>query len=208
MATTAILGAGIVALGTAASLPAQGVTRPAAAQTADSPVAGIGLDDGVPAIHGSSARFDPRVGFTAPRPPARASRARVVPRSISLVPANLGRLTSCFCARWGTFHNGLDIAAPMLTPIYAAMDGEVETAGAASGFGNVVIIRHDSLTETLYGHMERVLVDEGQRVKAGQIIALVGNRGQSTGPHLHFEVHRDGRAVDPAPWLERRGISY
>lgn len=204
MATTAILGAGIVALATAASLqPAVSTLPAAAAATADSPVAGIGLGDGVPAVHGTSAFYDPRVGFAAPR----AARVRPA-QPVSLLPLGVARFTSCFCPRWGTFHNGIDLAAPMFTPIYAAAAGTVEEAGAESGFGNVVRIRHNASTETLYGHMERILVREGQRVRAGQLIALVGNRGFSTGPHLHFEVHLLGTPIDPVPWLERRGIRY
>ncbi len=206
VATTAILGAGIVALATAASLPGSNTgTLPAAASVSvDSPVAGLGRSDGVPAVHGTAARYDPRVGIVAPR----AARSRPKTVTGSLLPRGVGRLTSCFCPRWGSFHNGLDIAAPMLTPIYAASAGVVTEAGPKSGFGNWVVIAHDSTTDTLYGHMEKVLVREGQKVRAGQLIALVGNRGFSTGPHLHFEVHLNGTPVNPTPWLERRGIRY
>lgn len=203
MATTAILGAGIVALATAASLQPQGHATPAAAASVDSPVAGIGLGDGVPAVHGTAARFDPRVGFVTPR----ATRNRA-PQTIYILPIGVSRMTTCFCMRWGEFHTGVDLAAPMLTPIYAAKAGVVKEAGEAPGFGNAVIITHDTRTETLYGHMEKVLVRKGERVRAGQLIALVGSRGVSTGPHLHFEVHIQGTPVDPVPWLARNGIKY
>lgn len=122
---------------------------------------------------------------------------------------NGARLTSGFGARWGTVHAGIDLAAPMRTPEHAVMDGVVLEAGPAGGYGLVVSIRHDSGDVTVYGHMDEILVEPGQVVRAGDTIALLGNRGQSTGPHLHFEVRLgglQGRAVDPLPWLRERGV--
>ena len=124
------------------------------------------------------------------------------------MPVN-GRLTSMYGPRWGTMHYGLDLAAPMLTPEYAAADGIVLRAGAAQGFGLAVYILHDNGDVTVYGHMEKILVSAGQSVQAGETIALLGQRGQSTGPHLHFEVFEDGldgRRVNPATWLAERGV--
>ncbi|OZF27600.1 M23 family metallopeptidase [Rhodococcus sp. 14-2483-1-2] len=119
-----------------------------------------------------------------------------------------GVLTSNFGSRWGTQHSGLDIAAPIGTPIHAAADGTVSDAGPASGFGLWVKVRHDDGTETVYGHVNDFSVQPGQRVSAGEQIATVGNRGQSTGPHLHFEVHDpSGIKVDPAQWLATRGVA-
>ncbi len=135
---------------------------------------------------------------------AEAARPKVV------APVNGARLTSGFGARWGTVHAGIDLAAPMRTPEYAVMDGVVLEAGAASGYGLVVYIQHDDGDVTVYGHMDEILVQPGQVVRAGDTIALLGNRGQSTGPHLHFEVHKgglDGTKVDPLPWLRERGVS-
>ncbi|MDQ4039217.1 MAG: M23 family metallopeptidase [Actinomycetota bacterium] len=120
-----------------------------------------------------------------------------------------GRMTSCFCQRWGTMHWGIDIAAPMYTPMYSAGDGVVVDAGPATGFGQAVYIQHDNGDVTVYGHMEVIEVVTGQRVAAGQEIALVGSQGFSTGPHLHFEVYvggLDGFRVDPVGWLADRGI--
>ena len=94
--------------------------------------------------------------------------------------------------RWGTLHAGIDLAAPMRTPEMAAMDGVVLKAGPASGFGLAVYIQHANGDVTVYGHMDQILVPDGQVVKAGDVIALLGNRGQATGPHLHFEVHVGG----------------
>ncbi|MDQ3504209.1 MAG: M23 family metallopeptidase [Actinomycetota bacterium] len=120
-----------------------------------------------------------------------------------------GRLTSCFCERWGSMHWGIDIAAPMYTPHYSAGDGVVVQAGSATGFGQAVYIEHDNGDVTVYGHMEVIEVVVGQRVAAGQEIALVGSQGFSTGPHLHFEVYvggLNGVRVDPVLWLAERGI--
>ncbi|WP_236831401.1 M23 family metallopeptidase [Blastococcus sp. KM273128] len=131
--------------------------------------------------------------------------------SSNYVKPTSGRVSSCFGPRWGTMTYGLDIAAPIGTPIYAATSGVVKRAGTATGFGLAVYILGDDGAVTVYGHINRYFVNAGERVVAGQQIAEVGNRGQSTGPHLHFEVHPNGAmysgAVDPVPWLRARGIS-
>jgi murein DD-endopeptidase MepM/ murein hydrolase activator NlpD len=96
------------------------------------------------------------------------------------------------------FHAGLDFAAPQGTPIYATADGRVTTAGnTGNGFGNHVEINHGYGYETLYGHMFRIKVRSGQVVKRGEVIGWVGSTGKSTGPHLHYEVHKGGRPLDP-----------
>lgn len=108
-------------------------------------------------------------------------------------------------------HDGLDIANNHGTPILAADAGEVTHAGAASGYGNWIRIRHADGSVTEYGHMPQPLhVSVGAQVTAGQHIADMGSEGQSTGPHLHFEVHRDGgfnHADEPYAWLAERGVS-
>jgi murein DD-endopeptidase MepM/ murein hydrolase activator NlpD len=122
-----------------------------------------------------------------------------------VMPAQ-GNLTSGFGARWGTTHYGMDIANSIGTPIVAAADGVVIEAGPASGFGLWVRIQHADGTVTVYGHMDTFSVREGEKVKAGEQIARMGNRGYSTGPHLHFEVwDADGRKVNPRPWLVEHG---
>ena len=121
-----------------------------------------------------------------------------------------GRTSSCYGWRWGALHAGVDLAAPIGTPIYAATTGTVKRAGAATGFGQAVYILGDDGYVTVYGHVNRYFVSAGERVSAGEQIAEVGNRGQSTGPHLHFEVHPNGvmygGSINPVPWLNARGI--
>jgi murein DD-endopeptidase MepM/ murein hydrolase activator NlpD len=96
------------------------------------------------------------------------------------------------------FHAGLDFTAPIGTPIYATADGIVKEAGfSTGGYGNEVVINHGFGYETLYGHMSRVKAKAGQRVKRGEVIGYVGSTGKSTGPHCHYEVHKNSVAVDP-----------
>lgn len=126
----------------------------------------------------------------------------------SIVKPAEGVFTSGFGPRWGSFHNGIDIANVNGTPILAIMDGIVLDSGPASGYGNWIRIQHEDGTISLYGHMDTLDVTVGQQVHAGQRIAGMGNQGFSTGTHLHFEVHPGGGGpVDPAAWLAERGIS-
>ncbi|GAA3462582.1 hypothetical protein GCM10018963_45950 [Saccharothrix longispora] len=133
--------------------------------------------------------------------------AAVAARPKAVKPAQ-GAFTSGFGARWGTTHYGVDIANAIGTPILSVQDGVVVEAGAASGFGLWVRVQHDDGTITIYGHVNEILVSQGQRVAAGDQIATMGNRGQSTGPHLHFEVWIGGsQKIDPIGWLGERGIT-
>jgi murein DD-endopeptidase MepM/ murein hydrolase activator NlpD len=132
------------------------------------------------------------------------------PTASGYVRPTSGYISSCYGMRWGALHGGVDIAAPRGTPIYAATSGTVVRNGAASGFGLALYIRGDDGAVTVYGHVNREFVSAGERVVVGQVIAEVGNRGQSTGPHLHFEVHPGGMLhsgrVDPVAWLRARGV--
>ncbi|WP_244524176.1 M23 family metallopeptidase [Blastococcus sp. DSM 46786] len=126
------------------------------------------------------------------------------------VPPTTGRVTSCYGSRWGTMHYGVDIAAPIGTPIYAPEAGRVLQAGPASGFGLAVYVQHPDGSITVYGHINDYFVQAGQQLTVGQQIAEVGNTGQSTGPHLHFEVRTGGlnaNRSNPMPWLVTRGVS-
>lgn len=99
------------------------------------------------------------------------------------------------------FHSGVDLAARLGTPVRAAAAGTAHIADDAAGYGLHVGIDHGGGLSTLYGHLSAALVTDGQQVAAGSEIGLMGSSGMSTGPHLHFEVRRDGRPVDPAPYL-------
>nr|WP_310483994.1 M23 family metallopeptidase [Chamaesiphon sp. VAR_48_metabat_403] len=114
-----------------------------------------------------------------------------------------GTLTSKFGRRWGRIHKGIDIAGPIGTPINAAADGIVTTAGWKSGgYGNLVEIRHADGTTTRYGHNSQLSVSVGQTVRQGQLVARMGSTGRSTGSHLHFEIRPSGgNAVNPIAHL-------
>gem|GEM_PF-4525732 len=100
------------------------------------------------------------------------------------------------------FHSGLDIAAPTGTPIYSPEAGNVEFSGVYGGYGNMVLIRHNRPgLYTIYAHCQKSLVTEGQTVKAGEPIGLIGTSGRSTGPHLHFEVHYNNKYMNPVDYL-------
>jgi murein DD-endopeptidase MepM/ murein hydrolase activator NlpD len=177
-----------VGLGGAAPAPEYlPLTRPADAATADA----------VQAMAKGQRLVDERVAQEA-----EANRPRFV------LPTN-GIFTSGYGARWGVFHYGIDLANAIGTPILAAADGVVVESGPASGFGLWIRIRHIDGTTTVYGHINRSLVTQGQRVRAGQEIAEMGNRGNSTGPHLHFEVwNAAGQKINPIIWLHEHGINF
>jgi murein DD-endopeptidase MepM/ murein hydrolase activator NlpD len=124
-------------------------------------------------------------------------------RALMKTPIDGARITSTFGLRrhpilgYTRMHTGVDFGAPRGTPIFAAGDGTVIMAGWHGGYGNYVRIRHNKDYTTGYGHMSKILVKVGQRVKQGQKIGLVGTTGMSTGPHLHYEVLRDGHFINP-----------
>lgn len=119
-----------------------------------------------------------------------------------LASPSRGRYTSYFGLRWGRMHEGIDIAANMGDNIKAAKDGIVCAADYEDGYGNVVKINHEGGLVTIYGHCSKLLVSVGQKIIKGQIIALVGSTGNSTGPHIHFEVRKNGVAVNPLEYLK------
>ncbi|MCM0650699.1 peptidoglycan DD-metalloendopeptidase family protein [Clostridium swellfunianum] len=112
-----------------------------------------------------------------------------------------GSVTSRYGARWGKQHEGIDIAVSTGTNVKAYADGKVTYSGWQSGYGNVVIISHSNGLQTYYGHNSKLLVKDGQRVSVGDIIAKSGNTGRSTGPHVHFEVRKNGAPVNPFSYL-------
>jgi murein DD-endopeptidase MepM/ murein hydrolase activator NlpD len=137
----------------------------------------------------------------------RAQREARLQQPLFVMPTK-GIFTSGFGYRWGVLHAGIDLANSIGTPIHAVSDGVVIDAGPTAGYGMWVKLRHADGTVTLYGHVNTTMVSVGQRVMAGDQIATMGNRGNSTGPHLHFEVLLGGsQRVDPVPWLAKRGLS-
>jgi murein DD-endopeptidase MepM/ murein hydrolase activator NlpD len=154
-----------------------------------------GAGGGGPALPGEAA------GATAiaPRPPSHGDRGGGAARRLSW-PVQ-GVLYSRFGVRQGQRHDGIDIAAPEGTPIGAAAEGQVVYAGSQSGYGSIVIVRHEAGLLTLYAHASAVLVRQGERVAAGQPIARVGRSGRTSGPHLHFEVREGTRPRNPLVYL-------
>ncbi len=117
-------------------------------------------------------------------------------------PVAAPRVTSRFGTRWGRPHEGIDMMAPIGTPVLAAAEGNVIYAGdQVRGYGNMVVLKHGDGLVTVYAHNSRLLVRAGDSVTVGQEIARVGDTGRSTAPHLHFEVRRRDVPVDPIPFL-------
>lgn len=139
--------------------------------------------------------------------PKIVERGTKIPPSY-IKPISGGRLSSSFGKRnaptkgASTYHKGIDWAVPRGTAVYASSGGTVTKAGWGSGYGYVVYIKHPDGRETRYAHLNKVLVSAGQTVKQGQKIALSGNTGRSTGPHLHFELLINGTAVNPLKYLQ------
>lgn len=117
-------------------------------------------------------------------------------------PVEAGVVSSEYGKRFGRLHKGIDVAADIGEPIHAIADGYVVYAGnKIEGYGNIVVLRHDQETMTLYAHNSRLKVKTGQHVAQGQVIALLGNSGRSTGPHSHFEIRREEVPVNPRELL-------
>lgn len=134
-----------------------------------------------------------------------------IANNLAYIPLGMpyqGRITSTFGHRENPFggenvetHKGLDIAAPYGAPVKAMAKGTVEFAGLRGGFGNCIMLKHGNGFETLYGHLSKILVSVGQKIDIGQQIGNVGSTGRSTGPHLHYEIHRNGEKINPQSFL-------
>ena len=131
---------------------------------------------------------------TKPRPAGVGTGSFAMPAS--------GKLTSNYGARWGRMHNGIDIGAPVGTPVYASDDGVVTCSEYKNSFGNIVKIDHGNGYETYYAHNSELLVSVGQTVEKGELIAKVGSTGNSTGPHCHFEIHYKDEILNPMNYLK------
>ncbi|GIJ26136.1 hypothetical protein Vqi01_12980 [Micromonospora qiuiae] len=131
------------------------------------------------------------------------------PKASWVIPMAGATITSCYGPRWGTLHAGIDFALPAGTPVRAAFGGTVTKAGdVGDGYGISVFVDHGNGYFTHYAHLSTARVSVGDKVSTGQTIGLEGSTGDSTGPHLHFEVHQGQmwNQIDPAPFLRARGI--
>lgn len=189
--TTAILGAGVVAMGA-------GVAVPDGGEAVDPTKLTLSVEDRLAALD-KAAR--------SKELPGGAANAQQQAPDVWLLPVRVEfQITTLFAMRWGSFHKGLDMAAPYGTPFYAAHAGVVVLSRYYAGYGNCVMIDHGNGITTVYGHASKLLVEEGQRVDAGQILALIGSTGYSTGPHLHFEVRLNDEQVNPMTWMRTHGV--
>jgi murein DD-endopeptidase MepM/ murein hydrolase activator NlpD len=140
------------------------------------------------------------VSFSRTPPPGPALAALSL---TAAAPVARATLTSAFGAARPSAngglraHAGVDLAAPLGSPVTAAMPGRVSKAGWSGGYGLLVVVQHGNGLETRYGHLSSIRVTPGQLVAQGQLVGLVGSTGRSTGPHLHYEIRRDGRALNP-----------
>ncbi|HEY3447458.1 MAG TPA: LysM peptidoglycan-binding domain-containing M23 family metallopeptidase [Myxococcales bacterium] len=148
-------------------------------------------------VPGVKARLEVPPGESPPLPEVRPIPQGDAPLAWPLV----GVLYARFGPRGDTRHDGIDIAAPLGSPVLAAADGDVLFAGQQKGYGNVVALQHAKGLVTLYAHNQELLVKDGEQVKAGQPIAKVGEASKSTGPHIHFEVRDAGAPKDPLRYL-------
>ncbi len=142
----------------------------------------------------------------APKP--KATPPTIDPARAWTPPVNSGKFTSGYGPRWGTEHKGIDLAAPIGTPIAAMSTGKVTFAGWQGGYGKKVEIKYWDGTVSHYGHMDRIDVRVGDVVAPGATVGTVGNTGYSTGPHLHLELLLPGakEPINPEPWLSAHGV--
>lgn len=145
-------------------------------------------------------------GQSAPAVAAMTRSQNKLATTPSIWPVS-GGVTSAYGWRnspWGggrELHPGIDIANNMDTPVVATADGKVVRSEGSEGYGNIVEIDHGNNISTIYGHNSRILVQAGQDVRKGQVIAYLGSTGKSTGPHVHYEIRVNGTAVDPLSYL-------
>lgn len=159
----------------------------------------------VPAV----AAADARVGERSPQRVAVGVRLKPPPAGQWVDPLPAGAVTSCFGPRWGRSHAGVDIAAPAGTTVTAAGTGQVVAAGANyDGYGISVLLAHPGGVTTHYAHLAQTVVAPGDEVTAGDPIGAEGSTGNSTGPHLHFEVRQGGwdNPVEPTNWMRMQGV--
>lgn len=134
-------------------------------------------------------------------PAASAEKEEESPANGYFTQPAVGVLTSGYGVRWGRNHNGIDIGADTGADVYAADGGVVTYAAVCGGYGNYIMIDHQNGYQTAYGHLDEILASDGDVVRAGQLIGKVGSTGNSTGPHLHFEVRAGDLFLDPLNYV-------
>ncbi|MEV4660803.1 M23 family metallopeptidase [Micromonospora echinofusca] len=192
--TTAFVGAGIVAIGAGALPDAKSVSP----SVLDELKAASTINQDTAARADSANR--------ASRDSDRAGADESAEPEVWLLPLQGYEFNSPYGMRWGKLHTGVDLVAAEGTPYVAIHGGTVTKAGWFGGYGYTVIVQHADGSEAIYGHSSALSVKEGQQVKAGDQLGLVGNTGHSYGSHLHLEVHVKGEPLDPVPWLKERGV--
>jgi murein DD-endopeptidase MepM/ murein hydrolase activator NlpD len=204
--TSAFVGAGVVALGSSALVPdLDGASVYAANATTIDAAGELPFGDAADRAAATAGDRASRTGNSSQTAPVVGSANQSAP-VVWLLPLKQYTVSSNFGARWGTRHPGVDLAAPEGTPMYAVGAGKVILSRHNGGYGYNVMIDHGNGVVSAYGHCSRLFAKEGQTVQAGDRIALVGNTGYSTGPHLHLEIRVNGEQVDPVPWLKKNGV--
>ncbi|MFG3696902.1 M23 family metallopeptidase [Micromonospora sp. NPDC047620] len=192
--TTAFVGAGIVALGAGAMPDAKSVSP----SVLDELKAASTVNQDAAARADSADR--------ASRDSDRAGAKETAETEVWRLPLQDYEFNTPYGMRWGKLHTGVDLVAPEGTPYVAIHAGTVTKAGWFGGYGYAVIVQHADGSEAIYGHSSALSVQQGQQVKAGDQLGLVGNTGHSYGSHLHLEVHVKGEPLDPVPWLQERNV--
>ena len=208
-ATVAIAGLSLAAHPAMANSAAADISGPQRAAQSASQSASGGEDEQFRTLFSSWQNYEETGLAAAKAKPAIPGTARLSGVAVpSRTPLEGLKLTSSFGMREHPIfggrraHKGIDLAAPVGTPIYATADGVVGKASWFGGYGLFVELEHGGDLETRYGHMSRLNVAEGQMVHKGDVIGYVGTTGNSTGPHLHYEVRVNGDAVNPIPYMQ------
>jgi murein DD-endopeptidase MepM/ murein hydrolase activator NlpD len=147
-----------------------------------------------------------RANRSSDRPGPALSNEQAAPKVWLLPLACNYEITTMYAMRWGEFHYGVDLACAYGTPIMAAADGVVVLAQYYGGFGNCIIIDHGGGIQTIYGHASSLKAHLGDHVKAGDVVSYIGSTGFSTGNHLHYEIHADGKPTDPLKFMLAHGV--
>ncbi|MGC4856135.1 M23 family metallopeptidase [Micromonospora sp. DT4] len=189
--TTAFVGAGIVALGASALPDAKDVSPSVLDELKQASI--TSQDAAARADNADRASRDSRTKDAAEP-------------EVWMLPLQGYDFNSPYGMRWGKLHTGVDLVVPEGTPYVAVHDGLVTKAGWFGGYGYTVIVQHADGSEAIYGHSSALSVKEGQQVKAGDQLGLVGQTGHAYGTHLHLELHVKGAPIDPVPYLQERGV--